>query len=54
MIPTTSAGSCRDTGAPPEEIHFADVDGDKKAEFLHIDRRARSAQVQDPDLERRC
>lgn len=27
-----------DTGAPPQEIQFADVDGDKKAEFLHIDK----------------
>ncbi|AXU17377.1 alpha/beta fold hydrolase [Streptomyces clavuligerus] len=43
-----------DTGAPPEEIHFADVDGDKKAEFLHIDRTGAVRQVQDPDLDTRC
>ncbi|GAA3166150.1 MULTISPECIES: FG-GAP-like repeat-containing protein [Streptomyces] len=38
-----------DTGAPPEEIQFADVDGDGKAEFLHIDKSG-AIQVREPVL----
>ncbi|MFF3788021.1 FG-GAP-like repeat-containing protein [Streptomyces sp. NPDC001933] len=42
-----------DSGAPPEEIQFADVDGDGKAEFLHVDKTG-AVHVQDPDLSGNC
>ncbi|MGK5642453.1 FG-GAP repeat domain-containing protein [Streptomyces sp. URMC 126] len=42
-----------DTDAPPAEIRFADVDGDGKAEFLHIDRTG-AVHVRDPELRPKC
>lgn len=31
----------KDTGIPPEEIQFADIDGDGYADFLHVDKRGK-------------
>ncbi|MFE6777494.1 FG-GAP-like repeat-containing protein [Streptomyces sp. NPDC057702] len=42
-----------DTQAPPTEIQFADVDGDSKAEFLHIDGTG-AVHVRKPDLATGC
>ncbi|GAA2663761.1 FG-GAP-like repeat-containing protein [Streptomyces lunalinharesii] len=42
-----------DTNTPPEEIQFADVDGDGKAEFLHVDKSG-AVHVRTPDLRGQC
>ncbi|MFE7466238.1 FG-GAP-like repeat-containing protein [Streptomyces sp. NPDC057499] len=42
-----------ETAVPPEEIQFADVDGDGYAEFLHVGKTG-EVRVQDPVLQDRC
>lgn len=42
-----------ETAIPPEEIQFADVDGDGYAEFLHVGTTG-EVRVQDPVLQARC
>ncbi|WP_406188136.1 FG-GAP-like repeat-containing protein [Streptomyces anulatus] len=42
-----------ETAIPPEEIQFADVDGDGDAEFLHVSKTG-EVRVQDPVLRDRC
>ncbi|MFD0385746.1 FG-GAP repeat domain-containing protein [Streptomyces stramineus] len=42
-----------DSYAPPEEIQFADADGDGKAEFLHVDKTG-AVHVRYPDLDGNC
>jgi hypothetical protein len=40
-----------DTGAPPDAIQFADVDGDGKAEFLYVEETG-AVHVQTPKREK--
>ncbi|MEU3603773.1 FG-GAP-like repeat-containing protein [Streptomyces sp. NPDC006798] len=42
-----------DTGASPEEIQFADITGDGKAEFLHVDKTG-TIEVRYPNVRSRC
>ncbi|UZI30835.1 alpha/beta fold hydrolase [Streptomyces sp. VB1] len=42
-----------ETAIPPEEIQFADVDGDGDADFLHVGKTG-EVRVQEPDLQDRC
>ncbi|GAA4660669.1 FG-GAP-like repeat-containing protein [Streptomyces youssoufiensis] len=42
-----------DTHAPPEEIQFADVDGDDRAEFLHVDKTG-AVHVRNPVVREGC